>query len=149
MIHRAPNLGRSLTGTKGDHPADRYRRQTRRQGAKRRRRAAVGPLNVIEADQQGPIERGPLKQGFEILQEPISLLRRSVRVAQRGAFEDRGRALEQGLHQHRKLDDSVGGVGHTAADSYRQAARHRRNLADKAALAQPSAPLHQDDRADT
>ena len=38
---------------------------------------------------------------------------------------------------------------HAAADSYRQAARHRRHLHKKAALAHPGTPLHQDDRTGT
>jgi hypothetical protein len=38
---------------------------------------------------------------------------------------------------------------HAAADSYRQAARHRRHLHKKAALAHPGAPLHQNNRTGT
>jgi hypothetical protein len=47
------------------------------------------------------------------------------------------------------LDDSVARARHADADSYRQAARHRRHLPEKAALAHPGAPLHQDDRTGT
>ena len=70
-------------------------------------------------------------------------------AAQCRPFEDRGRPLEQGLHQHRQLDHRVTRVSHTAADPYRQAAGHRRHLPEKAALANPGATLHQDDRTDT
>ena len=71
-----------------------------------------------------------------------------MRVPQLGAFKDRRRTVEKGLHQHRQLDDRVGRVGHAAADPYGEAAGHRRHLFEKAALAHPGAPLDQDDRAD-
>ncbi len=145
-VQRAPQVGRPLTGPKSDDPADRYRRQPGRQGAERRRRAAVGPLEVIEAYQEGRIECGALQERFEILKQPISLLGRGVCVAQCGPFEDRWRALQEGLEQHGQLDDGVGWVGHTASDSYRQAAGHRRRLLEEAALAHPRAPLDQHHR---
>ena len=115
-LHRAANRRRSLARSKGYHPADRQRGQVGRQGAKSRGRPAVGRLDVVQADEERLLECGPFQQGLEVLQQPISLFRRSVGVRQCRTFEKGRSAFEQGLDQHRHLHHGVGWISHTGTD---------------------------------
>ena len=147
-VNGAPNLGGSRPGRRAiTQPIGTV--ASRDGNARSRPPSRCRPTERHRGRPARAPERRPLKQRFEILQQPISLLGRSVRVAQGRAVKDRGTTLEQGLHQHRQLDDRVARVSHTAADPYRQASRHRRHLPEKAALTHPGAPLHQDDRTET
>ncbi len=146
VLDRGPKRPRSLTGAKSEDPGHRNRGQPGRQRPQSGCRPAVGPLQVIKAHQQRRLERGPLEQCLQILQQPVSLLRRGVRVAERGPVEDRRRTVEQGLHQRRQLDHAVAEVSHAATDPDQPTAGHGRHLLQQAALAHPGAPLNEGDR---
>ena len=71
-----------LGGAESEHPADRQRRQAARKAAKRCGGAAVGPLQVVEADHDRLAKSSLLEERLDVLQQPVALLGRRVRIAE-------------------------------------------------------------------
>ena len=130
----APQVAARLDGAEGQHPADRQGSQAGRQGAYRCPGAAVGPLQVVEADQDRLAQGGLLEQRLDVLQQPVTLLAGGVRIPECGTLEQRLRPPEQRVHQHGQLYGRVAGLGHAVADSETASLRGRGGVLDQAAL---------------
>ncbi len=146
MLDRAAQRRRALAGAKGEDPGDGHAGDADGQRAQRRRGSAVGPLQVVERDQQRPSERGALEHRLQVLQQPVSLLGQRVKVPQPGSFEQRMRAVEERGHQRGELDDPRTGLGRTATDPEREPSRDPCRLRQEAGLAHARLPLDEHDR---
>ena len=67
-------------GAEGQHPPDRQRRQLGRKTPQRGQGPAVSPLQIIKADHDGLAESSPLQQRLDVLEQPVTLLGRRVRL---------------------------------------------------------------------
>jgi hypothetical protein len=139
----APQITARLHRAEGQHPADRHRSQPGRQRAYRCLGATVGPLQVVEADQDRLAQRGLLEQRLDVLQQPVPLLAGCVRIPERGTVEQRLSPAEQRVHQHGQLYRRVAGLGHAVADSEASLPRCRHGVLDQSALAKSRATFKQ------
>jgi len=131
----APQIAVRLDGTGGQHPADRQGSQPGRQCAYRRPGTAVSPLQVVKADQDRPAQRGLLKQGLDVFQQPVALLARGAGFPECRTFQQRLRPAEQCLHQHDQLHGRIAGSGLALTNSETILPRCGHHLLDQAGLA--------------
>ena len=146
MLDRAEELRRALVGAEGEDPGDRQVREADGQRAQRRCGPAVGPLQVVERDQQRPVECGALEHRLQVLQQPVPLLGQRVKLPQPGSLEQRVRAIEQRGHQRSELDDPGARLGGADADPEREPSRHPCRLGQQAGLAHPRLSLDEHHR---
>ena len=149
MLDRAEELRRALLGAEGEDPGDRQVGEADGQRAQRRRGPAVGPLQVVERDQQRPVECGALEHRLQVLQQPVPLLGQRAKLPQPGSLEQRARAVEQRGHQRSELDDPGAGLGRAGADPEREPSRDPGRLRQQAGLAHARLSLDEHHRADT
>jgi hypothetical protein len=135
VLDRAQQLRRALVGAEGDDPGDRNRGEADGQGAERCRGPAVGPLLIVEGDQDRAVERGALEHRLEVLEQPVALLGQGVELPQPGSLQHRLRAVEQRRHQRRELHDARAGLRSAGADPDREPSCDPRGLRQQAALA--------------
>jgi len=84
-------------------PAKRFGQRPQRGG-----RAVVGPVQIVEAQQQRLVHGGALEQRFDVCSSQ-TLLRRGVLIAQESGVEQRRIVLEQRFEERGQLDDAIGG----------------------------------------
>ncbi|HET6171692.1 MAG TPA: hypothetical protein VFD90_03745 [Gaiellales bacterium] len=120
----ASELRRRLVGAEREQPDDRKAGQPLGQRAYGREAPVVGPLQIIEADEDGRLERGSLEQGLQVLQKPISLLREHVQITQGASVQERRFALDQCVDQRAHRDEVIIGLDDSGCDA--EAGRSRR-----------------------
>ena len=148
MLDRAEELRRALPGAEGEDPGDRQVGEADGQRAQRRRGPTVGPLQVVERDQQRPAEGRALEHRLQVLQQPVPLLGQRVKLLQPGSLEQRVRAVEERRHQRSELDDPGAGLGRAGADPEREPSRDPRRLRQQTRLAHARLSLDEHHRAD-
>jgi hypothetical protein len=146
VLDRAEQRRRAPARAEGEDPGDRQGREADGQRAQRRCGPAVGPLQIVERDQQRPIECRALEHRLQILQQPISLLRQRVKLPKPGSVEQRVRAVEERGHQRSELDDPRAGLGGADADPERKPSRNPCRLGQQAGLAHPRLSLDEHHR---
>ena len=80
MLDRAEELRRALVGAEGEDPTDRQVAEPDGQRAQCRGGPAVGPLEVVERDQERPVQCGALEHRLQVLQQPVTLLGQRVEL---------------------------------------------------------------------
>ena len=99
LLDRAADLRRTLIRPVGEDPGHRQVGEADGQREQRCGGPAVSPLQVVERDQERPVEGGALEQHLEVLQQPVALLGQRAQLRQPGSLEQRARAVEQRGHQ--------------------------------------------------
>jgi hypothetical protein len=135
IVQRGSYLGRCATRPRCEKPTDGHRRQARGQRADRRRRSGVGPLQVVEHDDDGRRGCSIVKKGFDVPQEPIPLLGRLERRTQGIPLEDRRLPFEQRLEQRGELHDRRARIARARADGHALMPCERLHLVEQPALA--------------
>jgi hypothetical protein len=116
-------LRRALARSGCDKPRDRAVGQPPRKLTERGSGAAIGPLHVVQADQQRVIQGRLAEQRLDVAQQPEPLLRHGMHITQCAPVDQRRVGTEQGLHQRRQLDNAVDRIGHAAARAKSHALR--------------------------
>ena len=149
MLDRAEDLRRALVGAEGEDPGHRQVGEAHGQREQRRGGPAVSPLQVVERDQERPVEGGALEQHLQVLQQPVALLGQRAKLRQPGSLEQRARAVEQRGHQRSELDDPRAGLSRASAHSEREPPRDPVRLGQEAGLAHTRLSLDEHHRPDT
>ena len=143
------DLRRALVGAEGEDPGHRQVGEADGQREQRCGGPAVSPLQVVERDQERPVEGGALEQHLEVLQQPVALLGQRAKLRQRRSLEQRVRAVEQRGHQRRELDDPRAGLSRARAHPEREPPRDPDRLGQEASFAHTRLSLDEHHRPDT
>ncbi len=149
LLDRAEDLRRTLIRAVGKYPGHRQVGEADGQREQRRGGPAVSPLQVVERDQERPVEGGALQQHLEVLEQPVTLLGQRAKLRQPGSLEQRARALEERGHQRSELDDRRAGLSRASAHSEREPPRDPVRLGQDAGLAHTRLSLDEHHRPDT
>jgi hypothetical protein len=148
MPDRSDELRGALVGAEGEDPGNRQVGEANGQRTQRRRCPTVGPLQVVERDQQRSVQSSALEQRLQILQQPVPLLGERVELPEPGSLEQRVRAVEQSVHQRSQLDDPGTRFGCASADPKREPSRDSSRLRQQAGLAHARLSVDEHYRAD-
>ena len=148
LLDRAEDLRRTLVGPEGEDPGHRQVGEADGQREQRRGGPAVSPLQVVERDQERPVEGGALEQHLEVLQQPVALLGQRAKLRQPGSLEQRARAVEQRGHQRSELDDPCAGLSRASAHPEPEPPRDPVRLGQEPSLAHTRLSLNKHHRPD-
>src|ERR1700722_8536179 len=140
---RQLHLMLTLAWPKCHHPRHRKRRETRRKLPHCYRETGPTPVQIVETDKHGILERSLLDEGLHVLEEPEQKLRRSVDVIKRAPIRERRIPLKQRVEESTQLDYPPR-LGRPSPDPERELPSHRYALVEQPRLAEPGAALHHD-----
>jgi hypothetical protein len=140
---RLLHLMYTLAGPKCHHPGHRKRREAHRELPHCDRETGPTPVQIIERDKHGILERGRLNEGLHVLEEPEQELRRSVDIIKRAPISERWIPLKQRVEEGTQLDDTPR-LGRSSPDPERELSSQRYALVEQPRLAEPGASLHHD-----
>src|SRR5260370_17961503 len=75
------------------------------EGPKGRGGAAVGPLEVVEADHERRLHRGPLEERLDVVEDPVALLGRADELRELRKIHEGHISAEDPIHQRGQFDD--------------------------------------------
>src|SRR5260370_28541594 len=142
--HRHGSFARSYC----KHPGDRERAKAMWERPKGRGGAAVGPREVVEADHERRLHRGPLEERLDVVEDPVALLGRADELRELRKIHEGHISAADRIHQRGEFDDFLALPACTEPGSKTQSFRYRPRLRQKPGLADSRLALDQGHVAD-
>ena len=121
-VERACSWCRLAYRPKPHDPGDRKGGQPNGECAERRRRSTIHPVCVVDADQEGRLERLAFEERLELSEQPEPLFRLSSSAGKLAPIDQRFRPFEQCRQESSELHDALARLGGGGADPEPEAA---------------------------
>jgi hypothetical protein len=137
------NAAATLHAPPSQDPQDRRARQLRWQRGQCGQRAGVCPLEVIEDEREGAVERGGLQRALELMQHPVAQIGLGADRSRHLGLADRRIAVQRRGEQRSKRHCLLALEPLTEQSAHTDAPRHRQRFDQQTALPDPRRPVDQ------